>query len=333
MKNLAGFFFISLILVSTGNQQLLGLGRIDDVARVLDRASDVGRAAVRTAPDIIKTGIFHADDIVKVSVLHADDFSRMAVSRADDIARLGLRQGDDLIYGFSQIHRRSHILKSAANQIDDIAMEGLSRKEFRKAFINMHGAQVATDLTAYTGKQNQLLQAVARGEQLSTVGSRQALQRVNRINDFLNSQTIKPAIYSRGINVSGDEVAKLYNISGNVKGKNPYDIADMIKNKTTYNPAFTSASLPDTPKVDINEWAIYGLNNAENNNFKIIRELNVPIPARGGSNISKLNIWSQDEFLFHKGLMTRVTDARVEKVLNRAGKEYTIIRVLETVVP
>ncbi|MDR2802961.1 MAG: hypothetical protein LBB22_01565 [Treponema sp.] len=321
---------------------LHALGAADNVASfAVNHADDVARAVIINADDLVQAGLLHVDDVMRVGALHADDFARLTVLHADDFARLSLKTGDNIIYDFSKIHLRAHTLTTVVDSADDIALKGMPKA----AFAGKYGDILSTDITAFTGKQYKKIQAVLKGEPVPTRGFIngkylegdefiQALgSRANRINDFLNTQTISNGTkLLRGDNLPENALRQLYNI-GDIKGKNVQEIADMIRtNRRTFNPSsLTSASLPNVNKSLIDEFALYGWEGTTGN-FKIIRELQA-LPGTKGFNISQLsNVRGQQEFLMPKGLRTMVTHAMPDKVTMN-GVTYDVIRVFETIIP
>lgn len=311
-------FFLMLIVF----QSAFALGAADNIAKAALRQTDnVTRRSLRNVDNVIRhsgryadnlarLGWRHSDDAIRVSTLHAGDLARLSTRHGDNFARLGLQEGDDLIRGSSQIRRN------------------LPRREHENIFRNTYGAEALTDVKAITGGQNQHLQAVARGEVINP----KSQQRVSRLNNLLDkNRTSEAMTFPRGENMSREGLSNFFE-TGTLEGKNLNEIADLLKGKNTYNTGFTSASLPTTPRVEVNDWAIHGLHGRQNNNIKIIRELHTPA-GTSGMNVSQVAFYGHDEFIFKTGLKTRVDDAIVERIFDREGNIYEIIRIFETVIP
>jgi len=316
------------------NGQVFGRG-IDDLARIgrhADHAADIGRT-VRASQRLNRLSPYTAD-VSKIGVINAKDITRLSISRADDITRLGLRQGDDLFRNFSQFHRRMHSSQFVGGQFDSIP-GGLSRTDYRKAFTRIYGEQTRKALFSYTADQYHTIQNVARGGQLANPGAHQrTLERVRRLDDLTNSHRVQSsAIFPRGINVSREELAEIFN-TGSLRGKNSNEIADLIKNKSTLNKGFTSASLPATPIEQVNDWAIGGLHGSQrNNNIIVVRELSASKGTRGFIVPNQVSKYGHDQIIFPRGLKTKVIDATPDIIMGRDGKIYSIIRTLEEVIP
>jgi hypothetical protein len=345
-KNYLFSFFVFSTSVIT---RLYPFGAMDNVVSfAVNHADDMARAVIINADDIVQTSLLHADDVMRIGVVHADDIVRLSAVHADDIARLGLRNGDNLIYDFSRIHIRAHTLLNAVDNVDDIALKGMSRA----SFVNKYGKTLADDFYSYSGGQSRYIQAALEGKPIvpqkgyGRVGHKKlkgddyikaVTQRGNRLNDFLNTQMInKPTKLLRGGNLQPDSLSKLYNI-GDVNGKNVQAVADMIKkSKGTFNPTtLSSASLPSVSDHSLHSFAINGWGDAnigKANPYKIIREFEAPSGTKG-FNMSQLSsARGQQEFLMPKGLRTNVTDVRIENVVFE-GKQYDVIRVFETIIP
>lgn len=242
----------------------------------------------------------------------------------------------------------NNVSKIPLSAADNIALDGLTRTEFTVKF----GKELAEDITAFSGKQSQYIQAAMDGKRIlpksgsGSVGGQKNLigddyinavkQRGYRINKFLLTQVIdKPVKLLRGGNFQPDELAKLYNI--NIKSNNSIDVVNAIKNggRTFNQNTLTSASLPSVSQHAIHSFAVNGWNNADiarKNPLKIIRELDAPAGTKG-FNISKLSTSrGQQEFLMPAGLKTVVTDAKIEKIVFE-GEIYDVIRVFEEIIP
>jgi hypothetical protein len=338
------FFITVFFTVTAANVHARGVASF-----TVNHADDIARVAIKNVDDIVRVGSRHADDVIRVGVVHADDIVRLSVFHADDIARLALRQGDDIIYDFSKVHLRAHALRNIADNADDIALKGISRPEFARKY----GKTLSDDFSAYSGGQGRFINEAMRGNHLlpkaggGNVGSqifltgddyiKAIIQRGDRLNDFLNTQSIKqPAKLLRGENLQADSLAKLYNI-GDINNKNIQEVADIIKNNghTLNTSTLTSTSLPSVNNDSLLSFSINGWGNANTgkaNPYKIIRELDAPSGTKG-FNMSQLSTArGQQEFLLPKGLKTMVTDVRIDKVLFE-GVQYDVIRIFETIIP
>ena len=252
----------------------------------------------------------------------------------------------DNINDINKLKQTVNKMSKIPGNADNIALEGLSRIDF----INKYGKGLADDITAYSGKQSQFIQAAMDGKPIlpkSGGGMVDQLrngddyinavkQRGLRINKFLSSQVIdKPTKLLRGGNYQKEELASLYNIV--IKNNNAQDAANAIKNSgRTFNQnTLTSASLPSVNPHAIHSFAINGWQNADiarKNPLKIIRELDAPAGTKG-FNISKLSTTrGQQEFLMPAGLKTVVTDVKIEKIVFE-GNLYEVIRVFEKIIP
>jgi hypothetical protein len=341
--------FMIFVFFNATVAKVQALGAVDNIASYTAKhADDIARVVIRNADDIARVGLVHVDDVIRVGVVHADDIARLSVFHADDIARLALRQGDDIIYDFSKIHLRTRALTSVIDNVDDIALKGISKADF----INLHGKELFDDFSAYSSRQGRFINEAMRGNHIlprsggGKVGSlylkgddyiRGVVQRGNRINDYVNTQTINQQTkLLRGDNLQADSLTRLYNI-GDINGKSMQEVADMIKNNshTLNNTTLTSTSLPTVNNHSLHSFSINGWGDANigrANPYKIIRELDAPSGTKG-FNMSQLSTArGQQEILLPIGLRTNVTDVRIDKILFE-GMQYDVIRIFETIIP
>jgi hypothetical protein len=344
-----------LLFLVLGNAFARGVSAATTVAQsgnVAIRSSrnvnNVVRASGRYANNLARLGwrISPSGNVIRVSTLHADDLVRLGVRHSNNIARLGLREGDDIIRNFSRIQRNSRNFNLISSNMDDIAIRGISRSEFTSRF----GKTLSDDLFAYSRGQYRYINEALLGNPIvpraghGQVGGQvlkgndyivAITQRANRIDNFLNTQTINQRTrLLRGENLQADELSRLFNI-GNINGMNINEVSTLIRNNGhTFNNALTSTSLSTVNPHTLNSFAINGWRNADigrANPFKIIRDIDVPVGTKG-FNMSQLSsMRGQQEVLLPRGLRTRVTDVRVERIMFE-GIEYDVLRVFEAIV-
>ena len=261
-----------------------------------------------------------------------DDLARIG-KNADHAADIGRTfRASQRLNGLSPY--ASDVLRIGVINANDIIHGGLSRTDYRKAFTRIYGEQTKKALYSYTGNQYYNIQNVARGGQLANPGAHErTLMKVRRLDDLTNSHQIQSsAIFSRGNNMSREELAEIFN-TGSLSGKNYNEIAALIKNKNTLSKDFTSANLPNTPIEQVNDWAIHGLTGRQRNNIIVVRELSASEGTRAFIVPKHVSMYSQDEIIFPRGLKTKVIDATPDIIRGRDGKIYSIIRTLEEVIP
>ena len=261
-----------------------------------------------------------------------DDLARIG-KNADHAADIGRTfRASQRLNGLSPY--ASDVLRIGVINANDIIHGGLSRTDYRKAFTRIYGEQTKKALYSYTGNQYYNIQNVARGGQLANPGAHErTLMKVRRLDDLTNSHQIQSsAIFSRGNNMSREELAEIFN-TGSLSGKNENEIAALIKNKNTLSKDFTSANLPNTPIEQVNDWAIHGLTGRQRNNIIVVRELSASEGTRAFIVPKHVSMYSQDEIIFPRGLKTKVIDATPDIIRGRDGKIYSIIRTLEEVIP
>jgi hypothetical protein len=238
---------------------------------------------------------------------------------------------DGTLVNFSQANSRNIAAKANLTQIS-----GLTRNEYRNAIRSRYGQEGLTDIFAFTGNSNRYFQAVARGERVSPAIQQRYLPRVNRLNTIFSSEYIpENMVFPRGERMPRDVFSNIFGIEPLGRRSNN-EIARMVIGKNTHNPAFTSANLPTTPRIEVNDWAIYGRaslgRSVQSNDIMLIRELNAPAGTRG-FDVTRVSIWGHEEFVFPRGLRTRVDSATVERITDRNGNIFEVIRTFETIIP
>ena len=238
---------------------------------------------------------------------------------------------------------RSVGVGTAINSAGDIALAGMRRENFIAKFgqtlyndiFNYSLTQFDDIINAMLGLPLNRARGVVNGETYKGAALSKALmERGNRINNFLKTQSIsRETTLWQGIRNSPAQIEMRYNVK-NLTGKSAEQMANIIKNggKTSSPELMTSSTLKRN--IHVENYSVFGSGkNISANDVSILREFRAPAGTQGFNIDSLCNSRARgiDYFLMPKGLNTQVIDATVETVI-RDGKSYKIIHVIEEII-